>query len=162
MVVPDFATRVSLARLLMEVEMEEEALSVVERLVLEDDGCVEAWYLGGWCLYLLGGKQGPKHAERNGTDVMEGVNGDGQSEEEDVYIQSMVSSREWLRQSLKLYEMVEYEDERLRDHAMELVAELDVIVGEKGEGGMDGYEGEWNGFGEESEEERDDEEMAEG
>ena len=50
--VPDFPTRISLARLLMEVSMLEEALNVLERLVNEDDQSVEAWYLGGWCLYL--------------------------------------------------------------------------------------------------------------
>ena len=143
--VPDFPTRISLCRLLMEVEMEEEALGVVERLVQEDDGSVEAWYLGGWCLYLLGGKQAASHGPEkygdyngaNGVDVMEGVDGsvgDGQvhgdrdeKEDEDeekvnLYMQSMVSSREWLKQSLKLFEMVGYEDERLTDHARELVA----------------------------------------
>ncbi len=177
--VPDFATRVSLARLLMEVGMEKEAVGVVERLVLEDDGCVEAWYLGGWCLYLLGVRQGEKKEEQgegNGVageaDVMEGVNGDGNGDgeergeeeqgEEDLYTQFMVSSREWLQQSLKLYEMVEYEDERLKEHAMELVAELDEILEGEGEDEGDGREEEeeeeeWDGFERESEEEREDE-----
>ena len=162
--VPDFPTRISLARLLMEVEMEEEALGVVERLVQEDDGSVEAWYLGGWCLYLLGMKQRKKHDERNGAaegDAMEDVNGHDE-DEEDLLTQTMVSSREWLRQSLKLCELVEYEDERLKDHAMELVEELDAIVGEGGEDEVDGGEEEWNGFGEESEKEQEDEEMDEG
>lgn len=160
--VPDFATRVSLARLLMEVGMEEEALGVVERLVLEDDGSVEAWYLGGWCLYLLGVKRGEGGGDDDG---MEDVNGDEEAEgkgEEDLYTESMVSSREWLRQSLNLYELVEYEDERLRDHARELVAELDAIIGERGEVEVEEEE-EWDGFGEESdEEEQEDETMDEG
>ncbi|KAF6220814.1 hypothetical protein HO133_002494 [Letharia lupina] len=162
--VPDFPTRISLARLLMEVEMEEEALGVVERLVQEDDGSVEAWYLGGWCLYLLGMKQRKKHDERNGAaegDAMEDANGCDE-DEEDLLTQTMVSSREWLRQSLKLYELVEYEDERLKDHAMELVEELDAIIGERGEDEVDEGEEEWNGFGEESEKEQEDEEMDEG
>lgn len=177
--VPDFPTRVSLARLLMEVGMEEEAVGVVERLVLEDDGSVEAWYLGGWCLYLLGGKQGQGERGGNGSrgDAMEGVNGDHGDEEdgdgeaeEHLRTQSMISSREWLRQSLKLYEMVEYEDERLRDHALELVGELDAVIGDEGEEEADGgeeEEEEWDGFGEEDseegeEEEHEDEEMGEG
>lgn len=166
--VPDFPTRISLARLLMEVGMEEEGLGVVERLVQEDDGSVEAWYLGGWCLYLLGVKQGRKRGGENGAegkdDDMEGVNGrdeGGEGGKEDLYTQSMVSSREWLRQSLKLYEMVEYEDERLREHAVELVEELDAMIGEGGEDEIYGEEEEWDGFGEESEEEEGDEEMDE-
>ncbi|CAD6590245.1 MAG: hypothetical protein ASARMPRED_004693 [Alectoria sarmentosa] len=175
--VPEFATRVSLARLLMEVGMEEEALAVLERLVLEDDGSVEAWYLGGWCLYLLGGRQRGKGEGMDGGDGGEGMDGDGDGEQGDLYTQSMVSSREWLRQSLKLYEMVDYEDERLRDHARELVEELDAIIGERGEDDVDGEEGEdeeeeeeeekeWDGFAgddnnnnEEEEEEQEDEEM---
>lgn len=167
--VPDFATRISLCRLLMEVEMEEEALGVVERLVQEDDGSVEAWYLGGWCLYLLGAKQRLKHEGSKGVDggvVMEDGNRNLDVEEggegEDLYTQSMVSSREWLRQGLKLYETVEYEDERLRDHAMELVEELDAIIGEEGDDEIDGGEEERDGFGEDDEEERDDETMDEG
>lgn len=190
--VPDFPTRISLCRLLMEVEMEEEALGVVERLVQEDDGSVEAWYLGGWCLYLLGGKQADPHRPEkpgdyngaNGVDVMEGVDGgvgdghehghgdekEGEDEEKvKLYMQSMVSSREWLKQSLKLFEMVGYEDERLRDHARELVGEIDGIVGEGGEdeGEEDEGEEEWDGFGdddeeEEEERENEDEEMDEG
>ena len=44
--IPAFPTRVALARLLLETEMEEEALKVLERLVSDDDQSVEAWYLG--------------------------------------------------------------------------------------------------------------------
>ncbi|KAL8864439.1 MAG: hypothetical protein Q9174_007355, partial [Haloplaca sp. 1 TL-2023] len=51
--VPDFPTRISLVRLLMEVEMEEEAMEVLDRLIEEDDSSVETWYLGGWCQYLM-------------------------------------------------------------------------------------------------------------
>ena len=174
--VPDFPTRISLCRLLMEVGMEEEALGVVERLVQEDDGSVEAWYLGGWCLYLLGGKQagldkGGKsgnHDGANGVDGMEDVDGDvrdghehgGEKNEEEengesnLYMQSLVSSREWLRQSLKLFEMVGYEDERLRDHARELVGEIDGIVGEHGV--EEEEEEEWDGFGDDDEQDRED------
>lgn len=159
--VPDFSTRVSLARLLMEVGMEEEALRVLERLVREDDGSVEAWYLGGWCLYLLG--VGRRREGEEGGDVMEVVDRHEKEDEDegDVYTHSMISSREWLRQSLKLYELVEYEDERLRDHAVELVEELDAIIGEKGE--EDEGEEEWDGLGSENEEEQEnDEDMDEG
>lgn len=174
--VPDFSTRISLCRLLMEVGMEEEALGVVERLVREDDGSVEAWYLGGWCLYLLGGKQaGSDEAQKSGNhdgangvvDGMEDVDGDVQdghergdekSGEGNLYMQSMVSSREWLKQSLKLFEMVGYEDERLRDHAKELVDEIDGIVGEHGAEEEEEEEEEWDGFGDDDDEDGQDRE----
>ena len=124
---PDFATRISLSRLLMEVDMSSEALRVLETLIAEDDGSVEAWYLGGWCLYLLG----QKHRKLNGAAAAaaddEVRNGDG--DEEELYTHSLLSSREWLRQSLRLYEMVEYEDERLKGHAVELGGEIDGLIG---------------------------------
>lgn len=133
--IPDFAVRISLVRLLMEVSLEFEALEVLERLILEDDQSVEAWYLGGWCLYLLAEKQqAPK-------DVTE------EDPNESPRHASLVASREWLKQSLKLYELLEYEDERLRDHAQELVQGMNQEIGEdlddddsEGEG-----EGEWDG-----------------
>ena len=126
--VPDFPTRISLARLLMEVEMEEEALEVIERLVTEDDQSVEAWYLGGWCLYLLGEKR-ENIQDADADAVMH--DGKPQKEREDsLHVASLVSSREWLRQSLQLYQVLEYEDERLRDHAKELVDGLDAQLGE--------------------------------
>ena len=128
--VPDFPTRISLARLLMEVSMADEALEVLERLVQEDDGSVEAWYLGGWCLYLSGVSR-----REQSSSMDEGDDGDGE------WKALLAASREWLGNALRLYEMVEYEDERLREHAVELVGEIgkEVAVGE-GEG--DGEE-EW-------------------
>lgn len=116
--VPEFATRVSLARLLMEVAMELEALEVLERLILEDDQSVEAWYLGGWCLYLLAEKrQAPKDAEAEASP-------------ESQRLASLVASREWLKQSLTLYDLLQYEDERLKEHALELVEEMNKEIPE--------------------------------
>ena len=130
--VPDFATRISLARSLMEVEMEENAIEVLERLVGEDDGSVEAWYLGGWCLYLLGTKS------RHG-----GKQNHNDGEEENEWRTLMASSRDWLLNSLRLYDMAEYEDDRLRDHALELVEGLKVEVGDATvDDGDDGVEDE--------------------
>jgi hypothetical protein len=115
--VPDFPSRISLSRLLMEAQMEMQALEVLERLILEDDESVEAWYLGGWCLYLLTDKEKDQHTTNTESS------GDRRHD-------SMVASREWLKQSLKLYTKIEYEDERLKSHAMELVQELDNELGE--------------------------------
>lgn len=120
--IPDFATRISLARLLMEVAMGTEALEVLERLILEDDQSVEAWYLGGWCLYLLAEKdQAPAQTEPAETE---------ESPESKRHA-SLIASREWLKQSLRLYDLVQYGDERLRDHAIELVQNMDKELGEE-------------------------------
>ena len=109
--VPDFPTRVSLARLLMEAAMEDAAMEVLERLVGEDDHSVEVWYLGGWCLYILGEKEKEKKPS---------------SEYHKPYY---ISSRQWLNHSMKLFEQQEYEDERLGEHARELIGKLDNELG---------------------------------
>jgi len=126
--VPDFATRVSLSRLLMEAELEDEAMVVLERLALEDDTSVEACYLGGWCLHLLAGKDGDK------------VNG-GDGEKEDM--DTLHASRKWLLNTIRLYDLQQYEDTNLRQHTDELLQNLEKILGPVEEKiGEDEYE-EW-------------------
>lgn len=143
--VPDFSSRVSLARLLMEVELEQEALEVLERLVDEDDHSVEVWYLGGWALYVLGEKE---KAEKTG--------------EETGWKMTWFSSRTWLNQCLKLFKKTEYEDDRLGAHANEL---LNKVAGELGVAAVmeDGEEeeGDWEEDDDSEEDEDEDDEMLE-
>ncbi|KAH9891532.1 TPR-like protein [Xylariomycetidae sp. FL2044] len=124
--VPDFPSRVSLARLLMEVEMEQEAIEVLERLVGEDDQSVEVWYLGGWGLYVMGEKQ---KAENPGDDDWK---------------TTWISSRVWLNQCKHLYALQDYEDERLGEHAKELLSTMTKDLGEApaDEGDEDDWEDE--------------------
>jgi predicted Zn-dependent protease len=146
-VVPDFPTRVSLARLLMEADMDVDAIEVLERLVGEDDTSVEVWYLGGWGLFIMGEKQksGEIKAEKD----------DGES-----WKVSWISSRQWLKQSLALFKQQEYEDERLGEHAKELLAKLNAnLGGEDTIGDQDDEGEEWED--EDNETSDGDEEMAE-
>ncbi|KAK3698476.1 hypothetical protein LTR37_016947 [Vermiconidia calcicola] len=134
--VPDFPTRISLARLLMEAEMESEALGVLNRLVQEDDQSIEAWYLGGWCQHLIAEREKSSQApvEDAGHDDLEAM---------------MKGSRHWLKTSIKLYELLDYEDERLLAHAKELAAGLDTVLGpedEQAEAGEEDFEDEWDGI----------------
>ena len=99
--IPDFATRISLTRLLLEVEMEAEAVEAVDQLVQEDDQSVEALYLGAWSRYLLYEK---------GADVAN-------------------ESRDWFQRCLRLYTSLNYEDEKLKQHVVEMVTKLDEILG---------------------------------
>ncbi|KAL6706784.1 hypothetical protein ACN47E_005120 [Coniothyrium glycines] len=113
--VPDYSTRISLSRLLMEAEMEDEAIEVLERLVGENDGSVEAWYLGGWCLHLLAAKQKATGEAKTATSLLR-------------------TSRDWLENCLKLYNLLEYEDERLKEHAEEILKDLNDVLGPVVEG----------------------------
>lgn len=156
--IPDFPTRISLARLLMEAELEVEALDVIERLVGEDDQSVEAWYLGGWCLWLMAS---------NAADAAE--NGDDSEQANEARKVLLMSSREWLRNCLKLYGLLDYEDERLKEHASDLVQALDQELGDaeiedEDEEWVDENDGENDGENDdendgENEDEHEDEEM---
>lgn len=53
---PPYDVRVSTAKLLIELEMLQEAVEVLEQLVEEDDEVVRVWYLLGWALVLAGDK----------------------------------------------------------------------------------------------------------
>lgn len=135
--VPEFPTRIALARLLMETELEDEALSVLERLVTDDDTSVEAWYLGGWCLYITGEKQKTTAAK----PWNEGV------KDIDEWKGLWKSSRQWLTQCMKLFDMQEYEDERLGEHAKELLANINNEIGEPAEGELEDWEDPSDGEG---------------
>ena len=151
--VPDFATRISLSRLLMEAEMESEAIEVLNRLVQEDDQSVEAWYLGGWCQNLI--------AEQEMSQTSQTEKGSERETDRTQTIEAaQKGSRHWLKTSMKLYELLDYEDERLYEHAKELVASLDMVLDpedEQAEGGEDEYGDEWDGI--EDEDGESDEEM---
>ncbi|KAF2748136.1 TPR-like protein [Sporormia fimetaria CBS 119925] len=108
--VPDHPLRISLSRLLMEAKMEEEAIEVLERLIGENDSSVDAWYLGGWCLHLLAEKQ-QQAGETKTTKAL------------------LRASRDWLDNCLKIYTVLEWEDERLKEHVDELLKELNDTLG---------------------------------
>ena len=109
--------------------MEDEAFKVLERLVNDDDTSVEAWYLGGWCLYIVGEKLKEAKKEKNG-DV----------EADDEFKQTWSMSRKWLATCLKLYEVQEYEDDRLGEHAIELFQNINNELGEPPEAGEEEWE----------------------
>ncbi|MCJ1436302.1 hypothetical protein MMC27_005680 [Xylographa pallens] len=149
--IPDFPTRISLSRLLMEAGMEDHAMGVLEGLVAEEDGSVEAWYLGGWCASLMAGlgRSSEDSEAGDGEDPMDEsisakaiMKDDEAPKSNDGRNALLITSREWLKNSLRLYEVQDYEDDRLRDHAVEVVEQLDGILGDAvdDEGVVDGEE----------------------
>ncbi|KAL1875295.1 hypothetical protein VTK73DRAFT_10192 [Phialemonium thermophilum] len=151
--VPAFPTRVGLARLLMEVEMEERALDVVERLVLEDDQSVEAWYLGGYALYTLGEKR--KEKEKAGGEQQKKEQEEADSDVGD-WRTNWKLARQWLTQCLTLFQVQEYEDVRLGEHTKEL---LEAIRAELGDAADEDDDGDWEDAEDDDDEQDGDEEM---
>ncbi|KAL1878675.1 hypothetical protein Daus18300_001950 [Diaporthe australafricana] len=120
--VPPFPSRVGLTRLLIECDLQQKAVEVCDRLVLDDDGSVESWYLGGMAHYTLGEKG---KLEASSTKI-----GDNGAEAKDKWKKEWVRARQWLSQCLLLFEAQEYEDERLGEHAKELLATVNAEVGD--------------------------------
>jgi hypothetical protein len=151
--IPDFPNRVSLARLLMEADMEDEAMDVLERLALEDDQSVEACYLGGWCLQLMADKKKAQFGD---------VVNNPESEQAKEVLAMLKASRSWLLNTLRLYRVLEYEDERLKQHTEELVDAQCQVLGPPPEEGKEDEDDddEWDGIDEDDEVADADEEMA--
>ncbi|KAK4634626.1 putative assembly chaperone of rpl4 [Fulvia fulva] len=147
--VPDFPTKISLARLLMEADLFDEAMEVCHRLIQEDDQSVEAWYLGGWCQHLLAERNKASSELVNGSAMDTGVDDQPAA----VYHRALKGSRRWLRMAAKLYEQQQYEDDRLFAHAKELVASLDTVLGPEDDQAEDEDEEEWEGIEDGSEDE---------
>ncbi|ORX67780.1 TPR-like protein [Linderina pennispora] len=123
--IPSYDNRLALARLLLEVDEKEEALSLLERLQKQDDENVDLWYLYGWTYKL--------QAEDTSED----------GDKADL----LRSARACLRRAIKLAQMQEYEDESLVAHAQELVTGINELVPDDGnddaEEEVAGNEGEW-------------------
>jgi hypothetical protein len=146
--VPDFATKISLSRLLMEADMNTDAWRVLNRLIQEDDQSVEAWYLGGWCQYLIAEDYGNGKGVKSAT-VQTGTGGATMSTEEQaerLANAAFKGSRRWLQSAQKLYDMQDYEDDRLLAHVKELVASLDQKLGPVEGDDTNDDEDDWEGI----------------
>ncbi|TLD13816.1 uncharacterized protein PgNI_02972 [Pyricularia grisea] len=135
--VPPFPTRVSLVRLLLEVEWEDRAIEVTERLIKEDDSSVEVLYLGGFGQFLIGEKLKASTTDKDGA--------------EDDWKTIWASARRWLKQCLTLFAAQEYEDDRLGQHAQELLGTLNKELGEAADEDDDDDDG-WEDDDDEEEE----------
>ncbi|RPA75407.1 hypothetical protein BJ508DRAFT_418150 [Ascobolus immersus RN42] len=145
--IPEYGARVVFAKLLIEMEMLEDAVDVLERLQNEDDAVVDVWYLGGWCLFLLGEKQGEK--EKAGVKL---------GEEEETKRELWESAREWLGHCKNLYMQLDWDDEGIKQHTIELLQAITAELGEATESKNDEEdddeeEGDWDDFSDDEDEE---------
>ncbi|EPS36723.1 hypothetical protein H072_9706 [Dactylellina haptotyla CBS 200.50] len=151
--IPAYPFRMSFTRLLIECEMLEETMDVLEGLQQEDDQVVDLWYLGGWCLFLIGSKL--KEQEK----LKVPANGNTDDEVED-WRDTWAAAREWLWNCEKLYKAFGWDDEGIKEHASELLGNISAELGEaKPEDNKDNGDDEEGGDWEDSEGEDGDEEM---
>lgn len=100
--VPPYETRITTAKLLIEVEEFEMATDVLEGLIEEDDEVVQVWYLLGWVYYLQLDKTGA-------TEDSESLK---------------KSSRIYLTKAKKLYVKLHCDDAPMLEHTEQLLGEL--------------------------------------
>lgn len=158
--------------------MEDEALEVLSGVVEGDESSVEGWYLGGWGLWLLaerdeGGRQEAESASaraqaatttEDGAEITTRNDSDRRSpnpsmQDENDRVTHLRDSRTWLNTCLRFAAQLDYEDDRLREHAQELVQEIERLLLEQGVGledeGDEGDEEEgWEGVGFSDEDDR--------
>lgn len=61
---PSIETRLSLVKLLLELSLFKPALEVLQGVIATDDESVDAWYLEGWCFFLMA-----EQARESGADI---------------------------------------------------------------------------------------------
>ncbi|KAH9935263.1 TPR-like protein [Amylocystis lapponica] len=123
---PPIPTRLSLVKMFIELSLFTPALLVLQGVMASDDQEVEAWYLEGWCFFLMA-----EHVKETGEKL------------DDLAWDDLArDSRDCLETCEMLHVNQEYPDTPLLEHVKELVAKLDELgiqpSTEEGDGGDEG------------------------
>ncbi|KAF8206400.1 hypothetical protein K438DRAFT_1578140 [Mycena galopus ATCC 62051] len=141
---PPIPTRLALVKLFLELALFTPALLVLHGIMASDDQEVEAWYLEGWCFFLMS-----EQAQENGGKL-----------DELTWQELATDARDCLATCEVLHTNEGHPDTPLLEHVKELVAKLDALgikPSPVAEGDGDD-EGEWEDEG--SDDEDGDVEMA--
>ncbi|KAG0004397.1 hypothetical protein BGZ65_000460 [Modicella reniformis] len=128
---PDYEARLALVKLLLETAMYDEAFTVLNGLIEENDQVPDTLYLFGWANYIAADEveEGAPNAEEEKKEQLE-------------------NAREALNACIKLWHVAESTDEPMLQHAQELLGTIGQIIGpeveqpEDPEGGEIEYEDE--------------------
>ncbi|KAG5643011.1 hypothetical protein DXG03_001749 [Asterophora parasitica] len=130
---PPIPTRLALVKLFLELALYTPALLVLHGVMASDDQEVEAWYLEGWCFFMMS-----EQAQENGGTL-----------DELTWQELAKDSRDCLETCQVLFTNQEHPDKPLLEHVKELIAKLEAlgiapspIDAGDGDGDGDG-EGEW-------------------
>ncbi|KAB5590651.1 TPR_2 domain-containing protein [Ceratobasidium theobromae] len=143
--IPTGETRLQLAKLMLEIGSNGDALEIIAGVVAEDDQDVEAWYLEGWCLW--GMAEQVKTGEKLGGDAGKGKEKQEDSEVELGWEELAKDARDCLETCKMLHVAQQHGDKPMLAHVKELLAILDELgikaslEHSEEEGGNDG--GEW-------------------
>ncbi|PPQ64590.1 hypothetical protein CVT26_001988 [Gymnopilus dilepis] len=139
---PPIPTRLALVKLFLELSLYTPALLVLHGIMSTDDQDVEAWYLEGWCFYMMA-----EQAQENGGTL------------DDLTWQELgKDAKDCLETCQVLHRNQEHPDKPLLDHVKELISKLDSLgipasslededEGEDGENDWESVDGSEDGDG---------------
>ncbi|KAF8686792.1 hypothetical protein AX14_003803 [Amanita brunnescens Koide BX004] len=108
--VPPVSTRLSIVKLFLELSLYAPALLVLQGIMAADDQDVEAWYLEGWCFFIMS-----EQAQENGGTL------------DDLTWQELArDSRDCLETCRVLHTTQEHSDEPILEHVEELITKLEA------------------------------------
>ncbi|KAJ6513229.1 hypothetical protein C8R45DRAFT_812991 [Mycena sanguinolenta] len=110
---PPIPTRLALVKLFLELSLFTPALLVLHGIMASDDQEVEAWYLEGWCFFMM--------AEQAQTPE------NGGKLDELTWQELATDARDCLATCQVLHENEGHPDTPLLEHVKELVAKLDAL-----------------------------------
>ncbi|XP_006459532.1 hypothetical protein AGABI2DRAFT_201882 [Agaricus bisporus var. bisporus H97] len=109
---PPISSRLSLVKLFLELELYTPALLVLQGIMSTDDQEVEAWYLEGWCFFLM--SESAKEAEGGKLD--------------DISWEELAKdSRDCLETCKVLHVNQDHPDKPILGHTQELISKLESL-----------------------------------
>jgi len=107
---PSISVRLSIVKLFLELSLYSPALLVLQGIMAADDQDVEAWYLEGWCFFLMS-----EQAQESGGKL------------DDLTWQEVArDSRDCLETCQVLHKTQEHPDKPLLEHVKELISKLEA------------------------------------
>ncbi|KIY44158.1 TPR-like protein [Fistulina hepatica ATCC 64428] len=107
--IPPISTRLALVKMFLELSLFSPALLVLQSIMASNDQDVEAWYLEGWCFYLMA-----ENAKENGGQL------------EEISWQDLAQdARDSLETCRTLHTNQEHADMPLLEHTLELIQSLE-------------------------------------
>ncbi|KAJ1994872.1 hypothetical protein H4R33_000106 [Dimargaris cristalligena] len=114
---PSYDSRIATVKILLELNLFDDALGILAQLQLEDDQTVDLWYLFGWAYYCMA------------EEAQAGAKPDTKTKTEAESGQSLLtSSAECLTKALQLYQAVGFDDVGILNHAQELLATIGQVI----------------------------------
>ncbi|EMD31322.1 hypothetical protein CERSUDRAFT_119884 [Gelatoporia subvermispora B] len=123
---PPIPTRLALVKMFLELALYTPALLVLQGIMASDDQEVEAWYLEGWCFFLMAEEAREKEEPLDGLTWQELAK----------------DARDCLETCHMLHVSQEHPDTPLLDHVKELIEKLEALGVHLSPPGEDGEDGE--------------------